>query len=92
MVKVFSIPKGTALKGKNSLPLGANSFLGEVLILKRDAIEENQCCSSSLPLMCVTFSVFWLRHWLVCTFGVHMNQNPTHLSIITTDFLNVPYW
>ena len=23
----FSIPKGTALKGKNSLPVGANSFL-----------------------------------------------------------------
>ena len=27
VVKVISIPLGTALKGKNSLPLGANSFL-----------------------------------------------------------------
>ena len=26
VVKVISIPKGTALKGKNSLPLGENSF------------------------------------------------------------------
>ena len=27
VVKVISMPCGTALKGKNSLPLGANSFL-----------------------------------------------------------------
>ena len=27
MVKLISIPNGTALKGKNSLPLVANSFL-----------------------------------------------------------------
>ena len=27
MVQRFNIPLGTALKGKNSLPLGANSFL-----------------------------------------------------------------
>ena len=39
---VFSIPKRTALKGKNSLPLGANSFLKEKSpILKRDATDEN---------------------------------------------------
>ena len=27
LVKLFSIPKGAALKGKKSLPLGANSLL-----------------------------------------------------------------
>ena len=37
MVKVIFHYQGTALKGKNSLPLG------EVHILKRDAIEENHC-------------------------------------------------
>ena len=48
MVKVIYIPKGTALKGKNLLPVGAYSFapcgskffpLIEVPIMKRDTIK-----------------------------------------------------
>ena len=43
-INVISIPKGTVLKGKNSLPLGAKSFpVRDVPIWKRDAIEENHC-------------------------------------------------
>ena len=33
--------------------------------MKRDTIEENPAWSSSLPLMWVTFSAFWLHHCLV---------------------------
>ena len=36
--------------------------LREVPILKRDAIKRITACSSSLPLMCVTFSSFRLSH------------------------------
>ena len=45
MVKVISIPFGTALKGKNLLPLGAKQILPlrEVSIFIRVAIEENHC-------------------------------------------------
>ena len=61
MVKLIFHSKVTAFKGKNLLPLGANSFLKrEVPILKKwMQLKRITDCSSSLPLMCVTFSVFW---------------------------------
>ena len=34
--KLFSIPLGTALNGKNSLPLGANFFLQEKFPFRED--------------------------------------------------------
>ena len=36
----------------------------EVPIMKRDAIKRTTACSSSHSLMCVTFSAFWLPHWV----------------------------
>ena len=49
-LRYFSLTKKLAPSGSKFLPLR------EVPILKRDTIDENHC------LMCVTFSVFWLRH------------------------------
>ena len=58
-----------SLKGKNSLPLGANSFLFEKFpFWKRTQLKRTTARSSSLPLMCVTFSALWLRH-CACTAG-----------------------
>ena len=50
---------------KEFAPYGSKFFpFREVPILKRDVILENHCFKwySSLPLMCVTFSAFQLRH------------------------------
>ena len=41
----------------------ANANENEVHILKRDIIEETRCLIKCLPLLCVNFSAFWLRHW-----------------------------
>ena len=50
VVRVISIPKGTALKGKNLLPLGE-----KFPICKGTQLMRITACSSSLHLMCVTF-------------------------------------
>ena len=64
VVKVISIPKGTVLKERICLICGSKFFpFREVPIMKRGAIKRITACSNSLPLMCVTFSAFWLRHW-----------------------------
>ena len=47
VVTVFFITKGTALKGNNSLPLRANSFLKEKS--QRDATDENHCSLKPSP-------------------------------------------
>ena len=53
-----------ALKGKNLLPLGANSrgskffSLRKVPNLKRGQLKRITAHSSSLPLMCIALSVF----------------------------------
>ena len=46
------------------------SLWEQILSFKRSAyfgkgtqLKIISACSSSLPLMCVTFSAFWLRHW-----------------------------
>ena len=60
VVKVISYTtQGTPLKGKNSLPLGANSFLlKRSSNLKRDIIVENQCLIQWSPFdICNCFSV-----------------------------------
>ena len=46
--------------------------------MKRDAIEENHCLISSLPLMCLFFSAFWLRH---CK---SFFEWPVHQSFVAT--------
>ena len=45
VVQVMSIPLRTAIKGKNSLPLGVNSFFlfKRNSFLKREIIVENHC-------------------------------------------------
>ena len=55
MVKVISILLVTALKGKNLLPLGANSFLKKKFTFRKGTqLKRITAVSSSLPFMCVT--------------------------------------
>ena len=57
MVNVISIPKGTALKGKEFAPCASIFFpFRDVPIMKRDAIKRITASSSSLHSMCVTFT------------------------------------
>ena len=75
MVSDFPYLK-TALKGKNSFPLGANR---EVPILKKGTqLKKITACFSSLPLMCVTFSTYWLRH-CHCQLKRLLNIGITHV-------------
>ena len=64
MVKVIFHTKRNFSKRKEFAPFGSKFFpFREVPIMKRDAIQRITAFSSSLPLMCVNFSAFWLRHW-----------------------------
>ena len=51
---------------KEFAPSGSKFFpLREVSICKGRQLKRITACSSSLPLVCVTFPAFWLCHWLI---------------------------
>ena len=86
-LKCFSIPKGTALKGKNSLPLAANSFslLELILSFKRsfhfegNAIEENHCLFQQSPLDVRNFfSVLATPLHMQCYFRARKRRTGAH--------------
>ena len=66
MVKVISYTIRNCSIRKEFAPSGSKFFLlREVSIWKGGQLKRVTACSSSIPLMCVTFSAFRLRHCVI---------------------------
>ena len=75
----FPYHKDLLLKGKNSLHLGAKfSFKRSSHFVKGRNWRESLIDHSSLPLMCVTFSAFWMRH---CQINLSWNPNDKDVKV-----------
>ena len=97
VVKWFSMLLETTLKGKNSLLLGANSYLQEKFPLWKGTQPNWMTAScSSLPLIYVTFSAFWLRlcscsnAWSPAQTGSRLVWQINHITqeLVTSNFIS----